>query len=276
MELPDQSRLSLPPNKKIIDIFDQMNRAILILGEPGSGKTITLLELARDLIRRFESNEEFTEPIPVVFTLSSWTTGQRLIDWLVAELSVKYQIPKRIGRRWLEKNRLAPLLDGLDEVKPASRAACVEAINQFGKEFGLAGLAVCTRAKEYRDLSVRLKLNGAIRLQPLTLGQIDNYLITAGAKLEHLHLTLQKDRQLCTLAQSPLMLSIMSLAYQDSRYLDSKESAFSQDFDRTFDTIETRRRVLFDTYIEQMLNRKGKSNSYTDQQTMNWLTWLAQ
>ncbi len=44
LELPDQSRQTLPPDKKISHIFDEMNRALLILGAPGSGKIITLLQ----------------------------------------------------------------------------------------------------------------------------------------------------------------------------------------------------------------------------------------
>src|SRR5215213_2920001 len=50
MESPDQSRETLPRGRKIKDIFDEANRLLLILGEPGSGKTTTLLQLARDLI----------------------------------------------------------------------------------------------------------------------------------------------------------------------------------------------------------------------------------
>ena len=40
----------LAPGTKISGVFEQTGRLLLILGEPGSGKTITLLELARDLL----------------------------------------------------------------------------------------------------------------------------------------------------------------------------------------------------------------------------------
>ncbi len=62
----------LPQGTKVIDFFDKLGegRKLLILGEPGAGKTITLLELARDLINRPQENVEHL--IPVVFNLSSW------------------------------------------------------------------------------------------------------------------------------------------------------------------------------------------------------------
>ncbi len=268
LELPDQSRQTLPPGKKISHIFDEMNRALLILGSPGSGKTITLLQLARDLIMQFEQDESFTQPVPVVFNLSTWHKGQPLIEWLVTELSTKYQIPKRIGRPWLEKQRLLPLLDGLDEVKFEERAACVEAINQFGEEFGLSGLVVCSRLEEYTCLPVRLKLNGAIRLQPLTLEQVYDYLESAGSKLEALRMALQVDDSLQTLAQTPLTLGIMTLAYQNM----SPEALT----DQAHETLKTRHQHLLDTYIERMFQRKGQSRKYSDEQTKAWLTWLAQ
>ena len=272
LELPDQSRQTLPPDKKISQIFDDMSRTLLILGEPGSGKTTTLLELARDLIKRFEDDETFSQPVPVIFNLSTWTNQREpLIDWLVAELSQKYLISKQISRPWLENNRLLLLLDGLDEVKPENRAACVEAINQFGEEFGLSGLVVCSRLKEYSNLPVRLKftdLNGAIRLLPLTLEQVYNYLDEAGAKLDALRIALKNDKNLQELAQSPLTLGIMTLAYQDMTAED-----LSSDF---FQTLEARRKHLFNTYIKRILKRKGQgSKKYTDKQLQRWLAWLA-
>ena len=269
LELPDQSRQTLPPDKKISKIFDEMNRALLILGAPGSGKTVTLLQLARGLIAQAESDESFTQPIPVVFNLSSWEKGRSFLDWLMAELSTKYQIPQRIGRKWLENNRLLPLLDGLDEVKQENREACVEAINQFGTEVGLSGLAVCSRLEEYRSLSTRLRLSGAIRLQPLTLEQVYAYLNAAGAKLDALRMALQENDDLQLLARLPLMLGIMSLAYQDLS-VEALQKTPKTSF-------EARRKQLFDVYIERMFKRKGSSNRiYPDNITKYWLSWLAQ
>src|SRR5215510_13682539 len=49
IEWPDQTCETLPRGRRVKDIFDEANRLLLILGEPGSGKTTTLLQLARDL-----------------------------------------------------------------------------------------------------------------------------------------------------------------------------------------------------------------------------------
>jgi len=95
LQTPDQPDCLLPPNTKIVDVFDEMGQNLLILGEPGSGKTTMLLELARDTIARAEKDSE--EPIPVVFNLSSWTDSkQSIADWLVEELTTKYLIPKKM------------------------------------------------------------------------------------------------------------------------------------------------------------------------------------
>jgi predicted NACHT family NTPase len=205
-----------------------------------------------------------------VFNLSSWTDKrQLLIDWLVFELSSKYQIPKKIGRAWLEKNRILPLLDGLDEVKAENRAACAEAINYFGETFGLLGRVICSRIKEYTTLLVRLKLNGAICLQPLTINQVNSYLLAGGDKLAALRTTLKRDEALQELAYSPLMLNIMSLAYQDLSIEDLAREALK--------TQDDHRKHLFNNYIRRMFLRKGKPDRpYPKAQTLHWLSWLAQ
>ncbi len=268
LELPNQSRQTLPPDKKISQIFDELDRSLLILGAPGSGKTITLLQLAHDLLNQAVSDETYSQAIPVIFNLSTWNKDVTLFDWLGVELVSKYQIPKRIGRQWLEHHRILPLLDGLDEVRSEHRNSCVEAINQFREEFGLAGLVVCSRTEEYISLSKRLTLNGAVRLQPLTLDQVYDYLDMAGSKLEALQKALQIDESLKTLATSPLMLGIMSLAYQDIPAKTLVNPSLSA---------ETRRKHLFDTYVERMFKRKGHSDKpYSDAETKNQLSWLGQ
>jgi len=272
LELPDQTRQTLPPNKKIDQIFEEMNRSLLILGEPGSGKTITLLQLARELIEKAETDETYSHPIPVIFNLSSWTNRQQpMFDWMVTELSSKYQIPRANSRKWLEDNRLLPLLDGLDEVDPDNRSACVEAINKFEEEYGLSGIAVCSRLEEYTSLPVRLRMNGAIRLLPLTLEQVYEALDSAGEKLDGIKRVLDIDENLQILAQSPLFLGIMLLTYQTQ--VIEKENLL----DNVQYPVATRRQEIFDNYIEYMLKRKGGGGKpYDDQKTKMWLKWLAQ
>jgi hypothetical protein len=229
---------------------------------------MTLLELARDLVDRAKSDPG--QPVPIVFNLSSWNEGfEALADWLTEELKTKYLIPKRIGRPWLAGSRLLLLLDGLDEVQSERRAACIRNINTFLEEHGTQGIAVCSRLHEYTAAPVRLKMRGAVCLQPLTLGQVDHHLSHFGSELGALRTALQNDQALQDLAQSPLMLSVMTLAYEGATI-----NALAGD---EIETPEARRAQIFDTYVARMFTRKGKAarNAYSEEQTKNWLSWLA-
>lgn len=264
-ETIDREPQPIPKDKPIIKIFEEMGRSLLILGAPGSGKTITLLELARDAIAR--ALEDPTLPIPAVFNLSSWAEPkQSLKEWIIEELKLKYRIPKDIGKQWIESNDLLLLLDGLDEVKQESRNACVEAINQFRQEHGLTDIVVCSRAEEYKVLSKQLNLQGAILLQPLTREQIDDYLATTGSELNTLRSVMQENTALQELAESPLMLGIMVLAYQG---LSAEEVNISG-------PLEEQHKRLFSLYTERMLKRRRIDERYTSQQTIRWLSWIAQ
>src|SRR5262249_4395282 len=138
-------------------------------------KTTTLLELVQHGIAQFETDT--SRPVPVVFNLSSWVENEEeLIEWLVEELSNKYQVPQNHSRVWIERSDLVLLLDGLDEIPADKRPSCVLAINRFRKSFGFSPIAVCSRTDDYKALTARLSLECAILLQPLTDEQIDNYL----------------------------------------------------------------------------------------------------
>ncbi len=62
---PDRAPRPLPPDQAISAIFDELGRALLILGAPGAGKTTLLLELTRDLLDRAEQDTD--HPLPAVF-----------------------------------------------------------------------------------------------------------------------------------------------------------------------------------------------------------------
>ncbi|NEP13180.1 MAG: protein kinase [Symploca sp. SIO2C1] len=264
----DTQQQALPSNIRVSDKFSEMGegRSLLILGEPGAGKTTTLLELTRDLLDIAKT--DWTQPIPVVFNLSSWKGGKQTIrDWLVQELNTQYQVSQEIAKSWVKAGQLLLLLDGLDEVSTQLREACVLAINQFSQEHGTTEIVVCCRIQDYQAIKHRLTLQAAICLQPLSPQQIHQYLNSVGVELAAVSIALQEDTILQELASSPLMLSIITLAYQGMSREDLPKIS----------AIEERRKHLFDAYIQRMLlSHRNSKQSYPKDTVIHWLSWLAQ
>ncbi len=263
VQMPKRPDRQLPPGTRIVEVFDESGGSLLILGEPGSGKTTMLLELARDLIARAGQDE--TLHIPVVFNLSSWTVKQApLEEWLIEELRTKYYIPKKVAQAWVKEDTLLLLLDGLDEVKADAREKCLATINAF-RERHLVPLAVCSRTANYAALTAKLHTHTAISLRPLTPAQIDAYLAGTGTELRVIQATLHHDPLLREMAESPLFLSVMALAYRCRAMADLQDLY----------TLEARRQRLFDTYIERMFLQHAGMHPYKPEQACYWLAWLA-
>lgn len=253
----------LPVGTRIEDVFAAADRVLLVLGEPGAGKTTMLLQLVSHLMAQAEADE--TCPMPAVFSLATYTNGRTLSQWLGEQLAGNYEVPRKLGEQWIDAGQFIPLLDGLDEVDPAHRPACAEAINEFRARHPGVPLLVTARNRDYQALATRLHMDKAIILQPLTLEQIDTYLQRRGNKLDGLRASLAADRTLQELAQTPLMLSIMTLAANrppESGAADLGDGLLS-------------RQHLFDVYVERMARYRGKNMSYSPSDTISWLSWLA-
>lgn len=271
VKIGNQPSTHLASSTKIIEVFDSKAIAgkLLILGAPGAGKTTTLLEIAGDLCDRALDNPN--EPMPVLFNLSAWKDDKQAIaDWLVAELKDKRGVRVDIGRYWLEDRQILPLLDGLDELESNRQERCVQAINQFlGQAYGSKHLVVCSRQDEYELCNTKLELNGAVCLQPLTYAQIHDYLADVGRS--ELWQNIKNDPEQLKLVKSPLLLSIMTLAYEELSIQEWQK--------RT--SPEARRRYFFDAYIDRMLKREIKQRWYAKgkepnpEYTKQWLVWLA-
>lgn len=285
IKIGSRSPEPLPAETTILEVFDHPGIAgrLLILGEPGAGKTTTMLDLAKGLCDRAE--QDANAFIPVLLNLSSWKDPkQTMTVWLVEELKSKYGVRKDIGTKWLAEKQLLPLLDGLDEVQPAHQESCVQAINRWlESEDRPPSLAVCCRREEYEKVvrgrwrveqleqrdETRMYLSGAILLQTLTEEQVQAYL--AAVNQPELWGLLQQDGVLRELLRTPLWLSMMLLSYE------------GLSLTRWQQTTSTKKRLtlLLDAYVQTMLQREMQSQVYRKQvpptvkQTRRWLIILA-
>ncbi len=254
----------LPEQRKsILQHYQDAGEELLILGTPGAGKTTLLLTLARDLLVLAEHNEG--HPVPVIFHLSTWSSKQPLATWLVEELDSKYQIQKKLGHQFVQTHLILPLLDGLDEVAPKERTACVEAINRYRSKQSASPLVVCSRSVDYLAQEVRLALNTAVMIQPLTMQQANTYLAQGGDALQALRVALQKETLLRELLHTPLLLRMLTLTYSNASVRDILHASSSGE----------QIPQVIERYVERMLARGSDKMHYTPQTTKHRLAWLA-
>ncbi|MBD2490427.1 NACHT domain-containing NTPase [Aulosira sp. FACHB-615] len=248
---------------QIIDVFnhDEIGGKLLIIGEPGSGKTTTLLELAQILVTLAE--EQHLKPIPVLLNLASWQNPrQPFRQWIIVELSMKYGQSSQTIEQWLNEQKLLPLLDGLDELESSLYQDCIRGINIFLSEVNRPpSLIVCTRKEEYINAKIKLKLNGAVCLLPLSDDQIQNYLQQI-QNFPHSH-TLIQDTILMDLIRIPLFLNLAIVTCQE----------ISLEKWQKIDSSEERLQYLWNTYIYKRLIDDNNAKS---KKIRVWLTWIAQ
>jgi hypothetical protein len=251
-----------PPATDIMEVFDDadVGGRLLILGEPGSGKTTVLLQLMQQLVSRATQGE--VRPVPVLISLASWKNDKPFDAWFVDELKVKYGVRPDVGSRWRDEGRIAPLFDGLDELPAEHQQPCVEAINDFQQTYGPGYLVVCCRRAEYENLAIKLRLQGAVCLLPLDQGQIRAFLDRTGRS--DLCPAIDGDPVLMEMARSPLLLSFMSALPNDPgarRWQDSPSPA-------------ERRQRLFDAYASSHA-APATPPTYSRERTLGWLRRLA-
>lgn len=259
-------------NIQVVDLFNRndINGKLLILGEPGSGKTTTVLKLANALINsKVESHPNY--PIPVLFSLVSWKPRYSIMEWLISELNSKYGVRKDTANNWIAERRLLPILDALDELSISYQLNCVHALNKFllGEHSPLY-LVVCSRNEEYEKLDTQLQLNSAIYLKELTEQQIHSYLTQINQS--RLWEKLTENSKLLKLVKVPFLLSIYTLAYQDICPAQMQSSKITKE-DLAY---------MLDFYIKRMMEREISSHPSklrkppSAMQTRLWLITLAQ
>ena len=112
---------------------------LVIIGEPGSGKTgtaVVLVLAALEHRQQVPSPDRQLVPIPVMFTLHGWDPNtQRVADWLALRLQETYPLftgksGKAEAAELVRAGRIAAFLDGLDEIAEDLRPVALRALSQ--------------------------------------------------------------------------------------------------------------------------------------------------
>ena len=152
-------------------------RRLVILGEPGSGKTVLALEL---LLRLAEQREtDGGGLVPIRLALTGWDTRSSLEDWLIERLITDYRIPNIAARAMVHARLILPLLDGLDEMDTGRGSEALNQMNIYEQGRTLGPLVVTCRAAEYaalQHLAAGVDDATTIVVQPLTPEEILTFL----------------------------------------------------------------------------------------------------
>lgn len=175
---------------ELVGLFDQVPTGrLVVLGEPGAGKTILIVRLVLGLLA--EGRRASGGPVPVLVTLASWNPReQTLYQWLEQRLAADYPglaepAPGGIGgsraRALLDAGLILPVLDGLDEIPDPVRGATIARINDAlrpGQRVVLSSRTVDYQQAISPPGRPEIRLTGAtgIELRPLDVAVVADYL----------------------------------------------------------------------------------------------------
>lgn len=244
-------------------IFDDVDRKLLILGDPGSGKTVLLLQLANALL---DQAADGSASMPVVLNLSSWALKRQPIkDWITAELKLHYAVDNETARAWINADSLIYLLDGLDEVAADYRDLCLLGINDFIAP--TRQIVICSRLEEYGQLSAKLNVYNAIELQPLDECQVASvlkYYLKPNA-VQTLLSSLRVDDAIWNEVNKPLFINVLINTYQAGKPVGSLPSRGTP--------VRSIQALIIEPFVVSQL-RNNRSGEYANDDIWRYLAWL--
>jgi hypothetical protein len=296
----DPAGLAGADNELVDVLYRVPTRRLVVLGEPGAGKTMLLVRLVLDLLSRRPSGGA----VPFLLPLSSWNPADEgLHSWIVRRLITDHSAlaepaPDGMGvnqaQALVESGLILPVLDGLDEIPDAVRGYAIARINDAmrpGEPLVLAARTAAYRVAVCPPDGVEVRLAGAagITLRPLDVSAVSDYLKgtaggpTAAARWDKVLSTFSADSPppVAQALTTPLMVALVRAIYnprpgvtlttiphQPVELLDPK----------LYPTLKDVQQYLFDVFIPAAYrSQPGESQpcKWTAKQAERWLVFLA-
>jgi NACHT domain len=204
-------------------------RRLVVLGEPGSGKSVLAIMLLLALMRHRKRGTR----VPILLSVAAWDPSRvAFTDWISDSIVAGYGLGMAnardnvvIANGLVTGNRLIPILDGLDEMPGPLRSRGILEINR-SLDLHQPLILTCRR-EEYREVVESadvLTFSSAIELQPLTAQAVIDYFRATtppGPRTQRWdpvfqRIATQPDDPVSNVLHAPLMVSLARIAYGDN------------------------------------------------------------
>jgi formylglycine-generating enzyme required for sulfatase activity len=228
------------PRREPVDDLQEavrQQRRVILLGDPGSGKTTTLWRLTYSYANM--AIKDVQAPLPVFVRLSEYTADEPFRDFLRRQLG---PLAVYLGS-YRASNRLIWLLDGMNEMPQAAYAARIGRIQDFLDRQEDETVVVTCRPLDYM---VKLKRLQQIEVAPLNEAQIQTFLYqylgeSGGARL--LERMRTKHPSLLAMGRNPYLLLMTAQVFvEEDEQLPTNRAQMFEDFTNVLLTRERERR----------------------------------
>jgi hypothetical protein len=197
---------------------------LVVLGEPGAGKTVLALQLTLELLKRRRQGDG---PVAVLMGLAAWDpTAEHLHTWLARRLTQDCPALKNpsygpdAALELVTSGRVLPVLDGLDELPEPLRA---RAISELERARADQPLIVTCRSQEFERAVAAggqvLTAAAVVELVPVTAAEAIGFLRAAAgptaARWDRVaaHLQAHPEGGLAGALSTPLMVALARTIY---------------------------------------------------------------